>query len=407
PHVVSCKSLDEALAQISARCQPLPGGRVNLGEASGRVLRETVFATEDFPANDRSTRDGYAILSGDDSESFSIVDTLHAADWKPRQLKSGEAVRVATGASLPCENLRVVMQENVARTHEKIKIRRGESGLNIRKRGEEMRAGDSVLAAGTRLNAGALALLATVGGAQPLVSPKLRVVHFTTGDEIISPDKKPLPGQIRDSNSILIRALLEKFPCDATQQHLPEDFETAKREISAFRFPLSAFDLVLVSGGASVGDKDFTRPLLEWLGFEIVFDRINIRPGAPLIFGVGGGASVRASRIAFGLPGNPLSHFVCFHLFVAAALAKLAGAEPLKFSAATLAAKLDDAPNPRETLWPARCKIHNGKMELTPLRWSSSGDVTALVKTNALIRVPPNQGLFAAGTAVEFLPVDF
>jgi molybdopterin molybdotransferase len=401
PHAVSYKSLNEALAEISSHCQPLPGVRTNLIEAAGRVLRETVLATEDFPSSDRSTRDGYAILADDTSETFSVVDTLHAADCKPRQLKTGEAVRVATGASLPCANLRVVMQENVERTGDSFKILRRETDLNLRKRGEELRAGDPALVGGTCLNAGALALLATVGCAQPLVSPRLRVMHFTTGDEIIPPDQQPGPGQIRDSNSILIRALLQKLPCELQHLHLTEDFEQAKREISTFRTPHSAFDLVLVSGGASVGDKDFTRPLLEWLGFEVVFNRTNIRPGAPLIFGV------KDQRVAFGLPGNPLSHFVCFHLFISAALAKLAGAEPAQFITGTLAAKLEDAPNLRETLWPARCDARNGKLELTPLRWSSSGDVTALVETNALIRVPPNQGSMAAGAAVEFLPTDF
>lgn len=393
--------LDEALAEISMRCRLLPAVRAGLSEATGRVLRETVCADEDFPSSDRSTRDGYAMLADDVSETFSVVDTLHAADWKPRQLKTSEAVRVATGASLPCEKLRVVMQENVERTGNQIKIVRREGGLNIRKRGEEMHAGDSVLAAGTKLNAGALALLATIGCTQPLVSPKLSVVHFTTGDEIIPPDQKPKPGQIRDSNSILIRELLEKFRCDVIHRHLTEDFERAKFEVSAFHLPLPAFDLVLVSGGASVGDKDFTRPLLEWLGFEIIFNRTNIRPGAPLIFGVDG------ARVAFGLPGNPLSHFVCFHLFVTAALAKLTGVKWPKFSTGTLTEELEDAPNPRETLWPAYCEKQSGTVALTPLPWSSSGDVTALVKTNALIRVPPKQGSFAVGTVVEYLPTNF
>ncbi len=400
-HGISGNSLTGAVAEISTRCQPLPGVRVDLAEATGRVLREEICADEDFPSSDRSTRDGYAILADDTSELFTVVDTLHAADWKPRQLKTGKAVRVATGASLPCENLRVVMQENVLRNGEQIKIVRREPALNLRKRGEEIRASEVVLPAGTVLNAGALALLATVGCIQPLVSHRLHVAHFTTGDEIISPGRKPQPGQVRDSNSILIRTLLERFHCDVTQQHLPEDFERAKSEISTSGFSLSAFDLVLVSGGASVGDKDFTRPLLEWLGFKIVINRVNIRPGAPLIFGADG------RRVAFGLPGNPLSHFVCFHLFVATALARLSGVEPQKFSTGKLVANLEDPPNPRETLWAARCEWVAGKATLTPLRWSSSGDVTALAKTNALIRVPSEQGSLAAGTAVEFLPVDF
>ncbi len=390
-------SLDEAITTISAHCQPLPGVRVNFSEAAGRVLSETVCATEDFPACERSTRDGFAILRDDISETFSIMDTLHAADWKPRQLKLGEAVRVATGASLPCENLRVVMQENVERTGDSIEIVRRDESLNIRQRGEEMRVGTMVLATGAKLNAGALALLATIGHTQPLVNPKLRVLHLTTGDEIISPDQKPQPGQIRDSNSILIRTLLEQFQCDVIQKHLPEDFDEAKRTIETFNLQPSTFNLLLVSGGASVGDKDFTHPLLEWLGFEIIFNRVNIRPGAPLIFGVAG------PRVAFGLPGNPLSHFVVFHFAVATALALLSGGTAPKFLRGKLASKLDDASCPRETLWPAQAE--GGALQ--PLPWASSGDVTCLAMTNTLLRVPANCASLAAGAEIDFLPADF
>ena len=135
------KSLDDALGEIGSRCQPLPAVRVPLAEAFGRVLRETVCAPEDLPDCDRSTRDGYAILQNDVSETFQVVDTLHAADWKPRELKTGEAVRVATGAPLPCENLRVVMQENVERNGDRIKILKRENALNLRQRGEDVQGG--------------------------------------------------------------------------------------------------------------------------------------------------------------------------------------------------------------------------------------------------------------------------
>jgi len=396
-HTAALRSLDDALAEISSRCQPLPAIRAPLTESFGRVLRETVCAPSDLPDCDRSTRDGYAILQNDGSETFQIVDTLHAADWKPRQLKMGETVRVATGAAMPCENLRVVMQEHAERIGDKIRITKHEKDLNIRLRGEDVKAGATLVQTGARLDAGKLALLASSGCAQPLVSPRLRVVHFTTGDEIIPPDQTPRPGQVRDSNSILIRGLLQKFPHELTHSHLPENFERAKSAIGNSQSAISNADVVLVSGGASVGNKDFTRPLLEWLGFEIVFSQVNVRPGRPLIFGMNG------NRIAFGLPGNPLSHFVCFHLFVAAALAKLVGGEPGKFSRGRLAGKLDDEPNPRETLWPARLAAAG----LVPLKWSSSGDVTCLAEANTLIRVPPNCGAIEAGAEVEFLATDF
>jgi molybdopterin molybdotransferase len=386
-------SFDEALGKICSHSQARPALRVPLTEAFGRVLRETICASEDFPAYDRSTRDGYAILQNDLSENFQIMDTLHAADWKPRQLKTSETARVATGSALPCEKLRVIMQENVERIGDKIKIIRSENTSNVRRRGEEMRAGQTVLQSGAILNAGTLALLATVGCARPLVSPRLRIMHFTTGDEVIPPDQTPKPGEIRDSNSILLRGLLQKFPCDIVQSHLREDFSLARFQFEKLQAEIENADILLISGGASVGEKDFTRDLLAHLGFEIIFDRLNIRPGAPLIFGVNG------QRLAFGLPGNPVSHFVCFHLFVTAALRGLTGANRQDFSRGMLASGLDDKPNPRETFTPARYDAAG----LHPLKWTSSGDVTCLVETNALIRVPANSGAMKAGSEVEFL----
>jgi molybdopterin molybdotransferase len=210
----------------------------------------------------------------------------------------------------------------------------------------------------------------------------------------VAPDQKPRPGQIRDSNSILIRSLLQKFPVELFQQHLPEDLIRAQAEAGQLKATIENADVLLVSGGASVGDKDFTRELLGRLGFKIVFSRLSIRPGAPLIFGVQG------NRTAFGLPGNPLSHFACFQVFVAAALAKLAGGAPEKFRRGRLAMNLEDSASPRETLWPARLSSEG----LHPLPWTSSGDMTCLAEADALIRVPANSGSPGAGEKIQYLP---
>ena len=393
------RSLDEARAEIHSHSRPLPAVRASLAEALGCVLRETIYAPEDLPTVDRSTRDGYAIRADDASETFSVVDTIHAADWKPRQLKSGEAVRVATGTALPCGGLRVVMQEHVERDGDKLLVVRRENSTNVRLRGEEVRQGQPLVSAGTKLNAGALAILATVGNVNPLVSPRLRILHFTTGNEIVTPDQTPKPGQIRDSNSILIRGLLQNFPCDVEQGHLPENFEAAMLEIAARKPGIENADVLLVSGGASVGEKDFTRALLERLSFEIVFSQINLRPGRPLIFGV------NSPRVAFGLPGNPLSHFVCFHFAVATALAGLTGGEPPEFLRGQLAEKLEDQPCSRETLWPARLDWNDATPRLRPLAWASSGDITCLATANALVRVPANTGPLEQFAGVDFLPV--
>lgn len=391
-------TLDDALAKISSHCAALAATPVPLEECFGHILRETVCAPTDFPDCDRSTRDGYAILENDTSERFHVVGTLHAADWQPRQLKLGEAIRIATGACMPSPNLRVVMRENVEQNGDKIRIAKAGPDLNIRRRGEEIRAGDVLVPAGNCLDAGDLALLASAGCVRPLASPRLRIFHFTTGDEVVPPDHAPKPGQIRDSNSILIRGLLQSFPCNLTHDHLREDFEMATAQIKNRRQEMEQANVLLISGGASVGDKDFTRPLLESLGFQIVFGKVAIRPGRPAIFAVNG------RRIAFGLPGNPLAHFVCFHLFVAPALARLSGGEMKRFLQGKLAEPLEEASNERETVWPARLNFDNGEARLHPLPWSSSGDLTCLTWANALLRVPPNCGRLEAGAQLDFLP---
>jgi len=389
------RSLDEAMAEIQTRCQPLAGVRLPLREALGYVLHEPVLAPGDLPPFDCATRDGYAVLAEDPATVFQVVDTIYAAGWKPRQLDPGQAVRVATGAALPCGGLRVVMQEDTVRTGDELRITTVDRSANLRLRGSEVKAGATLLPAGTRLGAGALALLATAGCVQPLVSPRLRVSHFTIGDELVAPDQIPGPGQIRDSNSLLIGGLLAQFPTDVESARLPEEFNAAVRQLAGTQ--VVSADVVLISGGASVGDKDFTRSLLERLGFEIVFAQVNIRPGKPLIFGMNG------ARVAFGLPGNPLAHWVCFHFAVAKALARLTGDRVPAFQRGRLASRLEDDPVPRETLWPARLELSGGIVLLHPLAWSSSGDVTCFGQVNALLRLPANTGALDAGMEVDFL----
>jgi molybdopterin molybdotransferase len=208
----------------------------------------------------------------------------------------------------------------------------------------------------------------------------------------------PQPGQVRDSNSSLIRGLLQPYSCDLVQSHLPENFAAAKQLITTLEPQPATFDLLLVSGGASVGEKDFTRPLLQWLGFETVFAQVEVRPGKPLIFGING------RRVAFGLPGNPLSHFVCFHFAVATALARLAGESGPQFLRGRLAAPLTEAANSRETLWPAHLAAADGELRLRPLPWASAGSVTCFAEANALLRVPADCASLGAGTGVDFLP---
>ena len=387
---------DEIIALLNGVGQPLAAERTPLREAAGRILREPVGAPEDQPPFDRSAMDGFAIRLDDANLEFKIVDEIRAGDWKPRELQIGEAVQISTGGALPGDGLQVVMKENVRVAGKILTVVERDSNRCIRFRGEDARAGQVLVESGTTLTPGALALLASVGHAQPMVTSLPRVLNLATGNEIVPPEQTPLTGQIRDSNSVLVRAFLRHWQIAPQQKRVPEDEAAAKSEISNLK---SEMDLLLVSGGASVGEHDFTRRLLEHFGFEILVCKTALRPGRPLI------VARRGNQIAFGLPGNPLAHFVCLNLFVRVTLEKFSGraAENI-FQLGTLAAKLESGRNARETFWPARGEMQNGEVQLTPLRWSSSGDLTALALANSLIRVKAGSSDLAAGVAVEFVP---
>jgi molybdopterin molybdotransferase len=393
--VVQAASANEVLELLTRLVHPLDTERLSLADAAGRVLREPVCAPEDQPPFDRSSVDGFAVRQDDRVTQFRIVDEIRAGDWKPRALQPGEAVRIATGGALPGDGLQVVMKEDARAEAGTLTVLRRNAERNIRVRGEDAQVGQVLVAAGTILQPGTLALLAGVGCVQPLVTRLPRVLHIATGNEIVPPDQPPERGQIRDSNSTLVRAFLGPWGIAPEQKRVAED---AKPIHSAIPNPQSAIDLLLISGGASVGEHDFTRRLLEASGFTIHVSKTTARPGKPLI------VAQRGGTLAFGLPGNPLAHFVCLNLYVRAALAIFAGqaAAPL-FQTGVLAADLAADGNTRETFWPARWTLQDGLAMLTPLPWSSSGDLTALATANALIRVSAGAGQFQRGSRVEFV----
>jgi len=366
------------------RAQVAPRGTVEvpLEEACGRTLRTPVRAAEDMPAFDRSAVDGFAIPGGDGSSSFLVAGELRAGDPEQAAIAHGCAYRIATGAAVP-KGAEVVMLEDAKEEDDRVSfLRRGKD--NIRRRGEDARAGDEMVPAGTGLTEGCVALLASIGCTHPCVTRTITACHIATGNEIVDPSIQPRPGQIRDANSALVQAWAQSRRISLSQQRLGED-EAALRD--SLR---DDCDLLLISGGASVGRHDFTGAALREAGFEILVTKIDARPGKPLIVGR------RGDQWAFGLPGNPLSHFVCLHVFVAAGIAAMEGAAE---APTLLSGKISTpiAGNPRETWWPAR----EESPVLCPLRWKSSGDLTSLAAANALIRVPVS-GL-AAGGAAEFI----
>ncbi len=359
---------------------PLPTETVPLHASLGRVLREPVTAPEDQPAFDRSAIDGYVVpLSTPADASLRLVGAIPVGQTAPVAPAAGTALKLFTGSAVPAGAVGLVMHEDTTPSADRaiLALRRAPSAEFIRRRGSQARAGDVLLAPGSRLNPGALALLASVGATTPLVARRPRVAHLVTGGEIVPPGATPAPGQIRDSNSTLLAALLANAGADlVAHARADESFDSASEAFA--RLLASAPDVLLISGGSSGGDHDHAARVLAAHGFSLAVNQVSSRPGKPLL------VATRGAQIAFGLPGNPLSHFVCFHLFVARVLARLASAEPAPMLRLPLAPGAPLRPHPRETWWPAT-RVAEG---YAPLRWTDSSDLTALAHAHALLRVP-------------------
>lgn len=389
-------SVADALRDVLARAPQLGAVSVPLAQALGRTLRADARADADSPPFDASAMDGYAARRADLASPLRVIGTAQAGAIFAGTISSGECVRIFTGAPVPAGADCVVKQEDVTRESDTVRVARRDGPSFIRRRGENRRAGDIVVPAGVRLGPPELAALAAAGVVRPEVTRAPRCVHLVTGDELVTPDRTPRGAQIRDSNSILIAALLAGRGAElAAQTHTRDDLTAARATVAA----LPGHDVLLISGGASVGDHDIARPLLEALGYTLHFQQVNLRPGKPLVF------ASRGAQLAFVLPGNPVSHWVVFQLVVGPLLDHLqtgAGAAPALLTGRLAADAQLPPPDTRHTYWPCRAAIRSGVHELTPLPLASSGDGSGLVGANALLSVPAT-GLDPA-QAVKFIP---
>lgn len=373
-------TVSEVWQRLDALASPLPAETVGLSTAFGRVLREPLLAPEDQPAFDRSAIDGYvAPLDTPAGATVRLAGAIPVGQPAPEPPPPGAALKLFTGSAVPAGPVGLVMHEDTAPAADgaTLVLRAAPSASLIRRRGSQARAGVTLLPAGSPLGPGALALLASVGRTRPLVGRRVRVAHLVTGGELVPPEAAPAPGQIRDSNSTLLAALLAAAHVDlVAHARSGETYESAS---AAFAELLATGpDLLLVSGGSSGGEHDHTARLFAAQGFVSAVNQVASRPGKPLL------VAARGPQLAFGLPGNPLSHFVCFHLFVARILARLAGAEPALLLRLPLAPGALLRPHPRETWWPAS----RTPVGYAPLPWADSSDLTVLSRTHALLRVP-------------------
>lgn len=368
-------SLEETRRIIRENIRPLPAVASPLADALGATLAEDATASDFHPAADLSTMDGYVIRPDESPGIFHVVGEIAAGSAPEHLLLPGQSFRIFTGAPLPENGGRVVMQEDTTRDGNSVNISAFRENLFIRRKGSEAKPGDVILNAGKELGAGEISILAQLGIVSPSIVRRPVIRHIATGDELVSPDLTPGPGQIRDTNSSLLSSLLRPFGAEFHTSRSGDD----PSAISSLAD--TTCDLLLLSGGASVGDRDFGAKVLRDLGFTIHFDRLNLRPGKPLIF------ATRGSQAAFVIPGNPVSHFVTFQVAIRLAIELLCGLTP-KWPLLFLEADGNKpSPDPRDSFMPAVVSFTDGKPLVRFKDWSTSGNSFTLAGANALVRV--------------------
>lgn len=394
-------TLDEALARLLAAVRPLGEvEEVSTFDARGRVLAEGVRSALDVPPQDNSAMDGYALRVADVSAAGTLLPVSQriAAGHVGAPLQAGTAARIFTGAQIPPGADAVVMQEQCEALGDSVRINAVPTpGQSIRRRGEDVMNGAEVLARGTLLTPQALGMAASVGAATLAVARRPRVALFSTGDELAMPGEALKPGAIYNSNRYTLRALIEALGCECHDLGIVPDDLAATR--SALRRAAAASDLIVTSGGVSVGEEDHLRPAVQAEG-RLDLWQIAIKPGKPLAFG-----EVRregGSQAWFiGLPGNPVSSFVTFALAVRPVLRALQGAPASMPAPMHLRADFDwpKADKRREFLRVRRNLA--GGLDLFPNQ--GSGVLTSVVWGDGLVDNPPGQAI-ARGDTVAFLP---
>ncbi len=376
--------------------RPLPSEQVNLEAALGRVLATDVRAVADVPPFACSAMDGYAIEAGGLGRVLTVEGESRAGAPSERELSDGGAIRISTGAALPAGATAVIPQEDVLLDGTRIETRAAvKPGQNVRPPGEDMRAQTTVLEAGVRLGAVELGAATAAGVGALTVACMPRVAVLCTGDELRAPGEPLGPGEIHNSNAPMLSALASNAGgLTARSRRLPDDHAATHSGISE---SLQSSDVVIISGGVSVGPHDHVKPVLAELGVQEVFWSVALQPGKPTWFG----RTADDRRLVFGLPGNPVSAVVTFSLFVAPALAALQGRTPVRALEAEAVLDTDVARNPRrEQAIRVRLRRTDGQTFATPNGAQGSNILTSLLGADALAMIAAGEGMVPAGSVV-------
>jgi molybdopterin molybdotransferase len=377
-------SEEEARAKILETVRPLPPRQLSISGALDCFAAEDYFARLPLPNFDNSAMDGYAVIASDSRHGakLRVVGEQPAGADRQLRVSTGEAIRIFTGAPIPAGADAVLMQEDVTRNGDEIVVNEDiEAGEFVRKRGCDLSEGQKILSRGERIREATLGLLASQGLAKVCVGGEVRAAIVSGGNELMQPGAKLQPGQIYESNSVLLQALLKlSGAVTASSQHCSDDAGALRNE---FRAAIKN-EVLIVSGGVSVGEHDLVQAALRSLGAKIDIWRVAIKPGKPFLFGRLGNCFL------FGLPGNPVSAFVTFLQFVRPAILKMMGAtdlDPPKVPA-TLSV---DLTNDSDRAHYLRGKVEDGRF--TPVGRQESHALFGLSQSNALLRVAVGESM--------------
>jgi molybdopterin molybdotransferase len=399
---------DQALAMVlqHATGLPLPPSEsLPLLQCGSRILAEPVLADRDQPPFHRSTRDGFALHASDTHGLLKVVGLVRAGEqWQGSPLELNAAIEIMTGAPIPEGADAVVMIEHIERNADSIRLLTGRtirSGENIVPQGSEALAGQTVLPPGTPIEGAEIALAASCGYSELQVFRKPKVAIVATGDELVDLAATPAPQQIRNSNSYGLAELIRHAGGEPIQLPIaPDRRPELEQAIRAAR----QCNLMLLSGGVSMGKYDLVEEVLQALGAEFFFTGVKMQPGKPLVFGRLPAENSLPAQFFFGLPGNPVSTQVTFHCFVEPMLRAMSGAgiQDPRFLQATLAEDVAGKTGLMRIL-PARLASDRIRPEVRLVAWQGSGDLAANARANCYAVLPPDKEHFAAGDVITIL----
>jgi molybdopterin molybdotransferase len=397
-------AVEEALSIVLDNVRPLGTEEIDFDAGVGRLLREDVISDLDMPPFPRSAVDGFAVRAEDLAHAparFQLVGEIPAGSFPDFRIERGQAAPIMTGAPVPDGADAVQMVERSRHDGDHVELlEQVHSGQNVAPRGSEVAKGDVVLRAGTRLDPPAVAVSATVGKTRLVVGRRPRASVIATGDELVPPSEFPGPGQIRNSNGFSLVAQCTQAGTSTRYLGVASDTESSLEAL--IRHGLDD-DLLLLSGGVSMGRFDLVEKVLERLGVRLLFDAIALKPGKPLVFGLS-----KNGTLVFGLPGNPVSTMVTFELFVRPAIARLEGAShPVRpLLRASLRAPLANRGSRRAFLPGWVRPDGDGALLAFPIPTRGSGDIVSFSKANALLIVAEDRDTIPAGDDVRFYPLD-